>query len=268
MRALLMLVGMILSLGACSKDVQLVNTNGTTEPVVYEDQATVEVRLSDSDLLRYSSDEDAMWQEARKLGLNEVFFKLLRRDIMFAPVQGGGFLDAHAGTYVQNGQITQYRDAETNDLVQSFHFSARFAGDADLGGEVVTLEDKSYIAGSTDLLYSMLYNKTPVSLPAYAAIAEPMKELGTGMYRLIGFAEVKQTTGNIIRTPAGKSGAQGQLCALEVLLSDREVEAGDMIFLVSVSAQTLDVPTIGKDVDSMVVEPPVKDEVQEPAENK
>lgn len=272
MRALLMLLGVVLVGSACAKDVQLTEATGIADPIVRSESAVVELRLGDAELATYSDVDEAVWDRARAIGLQTVFNKLLVMDTVFVPVDGMTALDSQAGTYTQEGMVTQTRDAETGDLVQRFEVSARFAGDLSLGGEIVTVEESNFLAGATDIVYSMLYSHAPASLPAYVVIAEPVQELGSGFCRLIGMGEVIDTMDYTVRQPAGKGGATGQLCTVEMITSNREVEPGDKVFLMSVTLSALEaepfLTATELEPDTVVVEPPHHDVVQEPKEQK
>ncbi len=271
MRALLVVLSAVLVFSACAKDVQLVGEAGSADPVVRTEKAIVEVRLGDAELSTFDDVETGVWEKARGLGLQKVFNKMLIKDTVFVPVDGMTAMDSLDGVYIQTGVVTQDRDTETGDLVQSFGISTRFVGDLSLGGEIVTVEESNYLAGGTDTVYAMLYNNVPPTLPAYVLIAEPVTELGAGFYRMIGMGELVQTMDNMVSLPADKGGATGKLCSMEVVVSNREVEPGDMVFLMSVEMIALDpelpLPT-ETELDTVVVEPLHKDVVHAPKEQK
>jgi hypothetical protein len=271
MRALLLLLSAVFMCSACAKDVQLVESTGSADPIVRSEKAVVEIRLSDAELGTFSDVETGVWDKARAMGLQSVFNRMLVKDTVFVPVDGMTAMDALDGAYVQTGTVTQSRDAETGDLVQSFGISARFVGDLSVGGEIVTVEESNYLAGGTDTVYAMLYNNTPASLPAYVVIAEPVQELGSGFCRLIGMGEIIQTMDNMVSLPADKGGAMGKLCSVEVVVGNREVEPGDKVFLMSVNMAALD-PELSlpaeAEPETVVVEPPHRDVVHAPKEQK
>jgi hypothetical protein len=116
----------------------------------------------------------------------------------------------------------------------------------------------------------MLYQAVPDTLPAHVVIAEPAKELGSSFLRVIGMAEVKQVKQGIVALPKEQGGATGTLCTLEVLVSNREIESGDRIYLMNVEVAALDSEAIQAEgePETVVVLPPHSDKVQEPKENK
>ncbi len=271
MRALLVMLSAVLVFSACAKDVQLVEEAGSADPVVRTEKAIVELRLGDAELSTFADVETGVWDKAREIGLQKVFNKMLVKDTIFVPVDGMTPLDSLDGVYSQTGMVTQDRDAETGDLVQSFGVVARFVGDLSLGGEIVTVEESNYLAGGTDTVYAMLYNNVPPTLPAYVLIAEPVTEVGAGFYRVVGMGELIQTMGNTVSLPADKGGATGKLCSVEVVVSNREVEPGDMVFLMSVELTAFDPelpPPAETELDTVVVEPLHKDVVHAPKEQK
>lgn len=271
MRALLVVLSAVLVFSACAKEVRLVDDTGSTDPIVWNEKAIVEVRLSDAELGILADVETGVWEKAREIGLQKVFNKMLVKDTVFVPVDGVTALDSLDGAYTQAGAVTQDRDPETGDLVQSFGITARFVGDLSLGGEIVTVEESNYLAGGTDTVYAMLYTNVPAELPAYVLIAEPVNELGAGFYRMIGMGELVQTMDNTVSLPQDKGGASGKLCSVEVVVSNREVEPGDKVFLMSVELTALDsdLPTPTEtELDTVVVEPLHKDVVHAPKEQK
>ena len=270
MRALLVLLSAVFILGGCSKEVKLVSANSAQEPIRVEEQATVELRLSEMELLKYVDADTGVWTEARNAGLIKVFNKILNKNIVIVPVAGMTPLGRMDGAFTQSGLLNTQGDPETGDLVQSFLISASFVGDLSLGGQIISLEEDRYVSGMHDVLYAMLYQTTPESLPSFVAIAEPVGELGSSFYRIIGMAEIKQLMQDTVALPKERGGATGVLCNLEIIVSDREVEAGDRIFLMNVDVAALDPDAIiaQDEPDTVVVLPPHSDTVSEPSEQK
>lgn len=270
MRALLVLLSAVFILGGCSKEVKVISANTAQEPIRVEEQAIVELRLSEMDLAKYVDAETGIWTEARKAGLVKVFNKIVNKDIVIVPVTGMVPLGRAEGAFSQSGALNTQGDPETGDLIQSFMISTDFTGDLSLGGQIVSLEEDRFVGGMNDVLYAMLYQAVPESLPSYVAIAEPVGELGSSFYRLIGMAEVKQLMQDTVALPKEQGGATGTLCGLEIVVSDREVEAGDIIFLMNVEVAALDPDAvIAQDApETVVVLPPHSDTVNEPSEQK
>ena len=270
MRALLVLLSAVFVLSACSKDVQVISTQSNIESTVFDEQATVELRLSESDLLRFADVDDGIWNEARTAGLIKLGNKILNRDIVIVPTSGVAGLGGGFGEYSESGLLTSQRDAETGDLVQNFSITAKFSGDLSLGGQILTLEEDRFIAGSYDIAYAMLYQAVPEVLPGHVIIAEVAKEIGKDFLRVIGIAEVKQVKQGLVALPKEQGGATGTLCTLEILVSDREIESGDRIFLMNVDVAALEpgAVVVEGEPETVVVVPPHSDTVQEPAEKK
>lgn len=270
MRALLVLLCAMVSLSACSKEVKLVSTSTSQEPVRIEERVVVEMRLSKSDLAKYVDIQDGVWQEARTAGTIKLFNKILSRDLVVVPTSGIGPVGSLDGSYTQNGFVDMTGDEETGDIVQTFMVSASFTTDTALAGQIVSNEESRYLAGMHNVVYAVLYDVVPKSLPAYVVIAEHIGELGSALHRVIGMAEVKQILQEKVALPQDQGGAVGTLCSMEIVVSDREVEAGDMIFLLTTdmtALESMSVPTIDEP-DTVVVMPPQTDSVQEPGEKK
>lgn len=269
MRALLLLLSAVFVLSACSKDLKPVSTTAM-EPLEIQESATVDLRLSETELAKYLTVEEGFWIEARKAGLNKLFNKILNRNISIVPVAGTGGGSTY-GLYTQSGLLSDIKDEETGDVAQSFMLSARFNNDLSAGGQILSIEEDHFISGSNDIVYAMLYQTVPQSLPAYVVVAEPIAEVGSNFFRVIGMAEVMQVTRSIFAMPANQGGATGAMCSLEVLVSDRELEAGDRIFLMNVDVTALDsAPALTEDGEPEIVQvlPPHSDTVQEPKEKK
>jgi hypothetical protein len=270
MRALLVLLSAVFVLSACSKEVKVVSAPTDIESTVVEEQAVVELRLSESDLLRYTDVDAGIWGEARTAGLIKVGNKILNKDLVIVPAEGVAALGGGFGEYTESGVLATQGDAETGDIVQSFMVTAKFSGDLALGGQILTLEEDRFIAGSYDIAYAMLYQAVPDTLPAYVVIAEVAKELGSSFLRVIGLAEVKQVKQGRVALGPEQGGVTGTLCTLEVLVSDREIESGDRIFLMNVDVAALEpgAVVVEGEPETVVVVPPHSDTVQEPAEKK
>jgi hypothetical protein len=270
MRALLVLLSAVSLLCACTKEVQVVSAPSGADSTVVEEQASVELRLSKADLLRFADVEDGIWKEARNAGLIKVGNKIINRDLIIIPTTGEASLGGSYGEYSESGLLTTESDAETGDIVQTFMISAKFAGDLSSGGQILTLEEDRFIAGSNDIAYAMLYQAVPENLPGYVVIAEPAKELGSSFLRVIGLAEVKQVKQGVVALPKEKGGATGTLCTLEMIVSNREIESDDRIFLLDVNVAALEPGAILSEgePETVVVLPPSSDKVQEPSETK
>jgi len=271
MRALLVLLSSLVLLSACSKEVKLVSASSSQEPLRVEEQATVEMRLTKNDLAKYTDTESGIWQEARNAGLIKLCNKILNRNLLVVPVSGSTPMGTMQGEYTQSGVLNSQPDEETGDVVQNFLISASFEGDLSQGGQIIALEEDHYVAGMHDINYAMLYQAVPESLPSFVVIAEPVSELGTGFFRVVGMAEITQVKDDTVALPKEQGGLTGTLCTLEILASDREVEAGDRIFLMSVDVAALDADAVVSpdgEPETVVVLPPSSDKVQEPKEKK
>lgn len=269
MRSLLLLLSMVFMLASCAKEVQLVESGSTKEPAKFEETSIVEVRLTENDLVKYTDREKGIWQEARTQGLQKIFNTVLQKEMLIVPVDSLSMLTAPK-PYAQSGLLAS-DDRETTDHIQQFATTVRFVGDTKIGGQIITLEESNFVSGMTDTAYAMLYHATPDSLPAYVAIAEPCVEIGTGFYRIIGLAEVKQILENTAQLPKDEGVISGKLCALEIMVSSREVEKDDMIFLLSVDVNALVPGTIMQGdqlLEKVVVQPTKTYKVQEPKEYK
>ena len=271
MRALLVLLSAVFLLGGCSKEVKPVSTLATLEPLEISEMAKVDLLLSDTDLGKYTDAEDGFWKEARKAGLVKLFNKILNKNISLVPLAGTTGIDGGYGLYTQTGVLNTQQDQETGDFAQSFVLSATFNNDLSVGGQIISLEEGNYVAASDHIAYAMLYQAVPQTLPAYVVIAEPIAEVGSDFYRVIGMAEVIQVTRTIFAMPKDQGGATGAMCSLEIVVSDREIEAGDRIFLMNLDVTALDsdaVVTEDGEPEIVQVQAPYSDKVQEPKEKK
>jgi hypothetical protein len=270
MRALLVLLSAVFILGGCSKDVKPVSTSTMLDPLEIHDSVKVDLRLSNLELAQYTDAEEGFWKEARKAGLVKLFNKILNKNISLVPIAGTTGLDGGFGYYTQTGVLDSQQDEETGDFSQSFMISGSFNNDLSVGGQIVSLEEGNYVAASDHIAYAMLYQAVPQTLPAYVVIVEPITEVGSDFYRVIGMAEVIQVTRNIFAMPKNQGGATGAMCSLEILVSDREIEATDRIFLMNVDIAALDPGAViaQDEPDTVVVLPPHSDTVSEPSEQK
>lgn len=271
MRALLVLLSAVFMLSACSKEVvKVVSAGGAQEPLRVEESANVEMRFSEADLARFVDVQGEIWKAGRNAGLIKVFNQILNKDLIIVPTVGAIAPGELSGSYRQQGALDMTGDAETGDVVQPFLVTARLVGDLSVGGQIVSLEEGRYISGLHDISYAMLYQTVPSSVPSGVAIAEPVGELGSGFFRIIGVAVVKQLMQDTVALPKQDGGATGTLCSLEIVVSDREVEVGDRVFLMDVDVAALDAAAAPLDgePETVVVQPPQRDSVQEPKEKK
>lgn len=229
MRVVFLLSIFMMVLCACSPNVQI-PAETFQPPAQIEEEAIVTLRFSQPELNAFVDKEAEIWRQARATGLAKVFYKILDREVVFHPAVGLAMLGQAHGAYTQKGAISSQKEAETGDLIQTFEVSTVFVGDPDLGGHIIVQEGNRYISSTNDVVYAMLLALPPQSPPLYVAIAKPVAELGPGFLRLAGMAEIKQVMGAV-----KSQGQDGTLCALNIVGSDREIEAGDQIFLLSVA---------------------------------
>lgn len=271
MRVLPVLLSLIFFLSACAKEVTLVTDTASSEPLAVEGTDVIELRLSPEEIARYADKDAEIWAKAREAGLIKVFNKIVNRNLIMVPADGIIPLGAMAGEYGQYGTLTDVTDEETGDMVQKFSVSAGFTADMDLSGRIVVLEEDAYIAGMHDVAYAMLHRAIPQQTPAYAVIAEPAKELSSHVLRLIGLAEIKQITPHTVALPGTQQQVAGTLCTLEIMASDREIEADDRVFLLDVEVAALDPEArqaIAADPETVIVQPRHVDTIEEPKEQK
>lgn len=276
MRSFFVLLVALLMLGACSKKTQVISTGESRDPVRIEESSIVELMLNKEDVSQFTDRESEIWKKARRLAMTSVTNRILNRDIVLQPVEGYDVQSGGIGAVTQNGFLADLAESDTGDFIQKFKVHLSFAGDNRQGGQILVQEEHNYLAAVNDIVYAILYQAIPDDVPSYAIIAEPVDELSQNFVRIIGVAEVKQIQGShvTVSNPEGVDGDKksiaGTLCSLEILVSDREIESGDRIFLANTEFAALDPQSRAGDesLETVVVQPTYSDKVQEPGEAK
>ena len=142
-------------------------------------------------------------------------------------------------------------------------------------GQVLSLEEDRFLAGTGDRFTAVVYGTLPVEGDGYFLVAEEVQETGNGMLQVIGSGRIVRSLG-----PAGQGFTSpeepgGTLCQGELWETNREVEQGDRLFLLSTSIEALSeqgtmvqLPESPGEYPEVVVEPVMETEFTEPAESK
>lgn len=276
MRSFFVLLVALFMLGACSKKSQVITTSDIREPAHFEESGLVELQLNKEDVALFADRESEIWKQARRLALTNVTNKIFNRDLIVQPVDGYDVQSSGLGSVIQNGFLADMSTSDTGDFIQKFRVHLSFDGDNRQGGQILVQEEHNFLGAINDIVYAVLYQAVPDDVPAYAVIAEPVDELSGSFVRVIGLAEVKQiqnshvTVTNPDRSNDEARTLSGTLCSLEIVVSDREIEAGDRIFLANAEFTALDPESQSADapLETVVVQPAYSDKVQEPAAQK
>ena len=139
-----------------------------------------------------------------------------------------------------------------------------------LAGQIVRLEDDRDIASMKDRMSVRLFSSKAITTPAYFLIAERIDENDFDFLKIIGWGKVIQSLEESVRP---KQTSMGSLCLAEIEESSKEVQRGDVIFLLEVSGTALQPATptsVATTTEEavIIVEPKWEPEPEEPTETK
>lgn len=230
------------------------------------------IRLTEYDVARYDTVEQAMWAEGTRSGMRAVFNDFLQLEPVFRPVDSPGRC-VGAGEPVRQGPLMAQADPVTHDYVQKFRVSARFSPTRSCSGRILALEEDRFLAGSGDRFTAVMYGGVSEDHAGYFLVARQVQEEGGRLLQVVGSGRIVRSLG-----PAGfGTGSDGQepgtLCQAELWETNREVEQGDLLFILDTSVKAL--PRSGPTVQpsetgypEVVVEPRQEPVFDEPAEDK
>jgi hypothetical protein len=173
--------------------------------------------------------------------------------------------------FATSGRVVKTPDPQTGDHRQSAEVTAVFVPEKVLAGQIVRLEDDRDIASMKDRMTIRLFSTQTITMPAFFLIAERINDSGPDFLKIIGWGKVVQS----LKEPARPNQTDmGSLCLAEIQESSKEVQRGNIIFLLEISATALapDAPVVStswtNEPDAIIVEPKWQPEPREPGETK
>jgi hypothetical protein len=240
----------------------------SAEPIIKS--AHVEVTLNRFEAKAHPDFTKLFWNEAASQAMDEIGTEFVRLAPLFHGIASPQAALDTSKLFATSGKIGKTPDPQTDDYRQQAEFTAVFVPKKNLAGQIVRLEDDRDIASMKDRITVRLFSTQAVTTPAFFLIAERINDNGPDFLKIIGWGEVVQSLKEPDRT--GQT-AMGALCLGEIQESSKEVQRGDLIFLLEISAAALkpamltSAPT-AREPDVVIVEPKWEPEPVEPGETK
>jgi hypothetical protein len=172
--------------------------------------------------------------------------------------------------FATSGSVVKTPDPQTGDHRQAIEVTAVFVPEKVLAGQIVRLEDDRDIASMKDRMTVRLFSAKTITTPTFFLIAERINDSGPDFLKIIGWGKVVQS---VKEPPRPNQTDVGSLCLAEIQESSKEVQRGNIIFLLEISATAIEpaspmsAPWTNKP-DAIIVEPKWKPEPYEPGETK
>lgn len=277
-RKLSIILCMCLFLFACQQDKPLPDYFGNKQPArEYTRSEEFAVTISSGDMERENLREDGgLNREMRDRALKEGMELVLRKFVNDGFLLRGGTDDSMSPADVDfmdfSGSIEPKKAPVTGDRTQKFRLNAKMVPDWKLIGKIVKLEDDRYVASRGDRCTIVPIEYCPQEPPAYFLVAQPVREMGKRMLRVIGSGKLTHATHDSRVTVDGTY--TGNIVQVELLETSEEVMKGDVVIWLQAELTALPgevtpfEPTDIPDVEEVIVEPEFRETQKGPAETK
>ena len=240
----------------------------SAQPIIKS--AKVEVSLTRFEVKAHPDFTQLYWSEASSRAMDRIGTEFVR----LAPLVHG-IISPRATLNPSKlletrGAVRKTPDPQTGDYRQQAEFNAVFVPEKILAGQIVRLEDDRDIASMKDRMSVRLFSAQTISTPAYFLVAERIEGDGPDFLKIIGWGKIIQSLEEPIRA---EQASMGSLCLAEIEESSKEVQRGDVIFLLEVSGTALQPATptsVATTTEEavIIVEPKWEPEPEEPTETK
>jgi|GEM_PF-2602323 len=241
---------------------------GSAEPIIKSTK--IEVALSQYEMQAQQDFTQLFWNEAANQAMDEIGTEFVRLAPLFHGMVSPQATLETSRLFATSGRVVKTPDPQTGDHRQSAEVTAVFVPEKILAGQIVRLEDDRDIASMKDRMTVRLFSTQTITTPAFFLIAERINDSGPDFLKIIGWGKVVQS----LKEPARPNQTDmGSLCLAEIQESSKEVQRGNIIFLLEIVATALepDAPLSAPrphEPDAIIVEPKWKAEPYEPGETK
>ncbi|MDD4649973.1 MAG: hypothetical protein PHO79_08195, partial [Desulfoplanes sp.] len=170
----------------------------------------------------------------------------------------------------RTGKVVQKQDPQTGNYHQDATITATFVPTKQLAGKIIRLHDNRYIGSTHDRVILQMYSSCTITPPAFFLIAKKIADNNLAFLKISGWGNIMQPMqdNNPLHPLHG-----GSLCQAELRETSREIEQGDIIFLLQVAAtavapqKSIITPTAPTSSE-VLVEPAWEPEADLPKESK
>ncbi len=241
---------------------------GSAEPI--SKSTKIEVALTQFEMQAQPDFTKLFWDEAADQAMDEIGTEFVRLAPLFYGIVSPEPPLETSRLFAPSGRVVKTQDPQTGDHRQKAEFTAIFVPKKSLAGQIVRLEDDRDIASMKDRITVRLFSTKAIPTPAFLLIAEPINDSGPDFLKIIGWGKVVQSLKEPDRP---KQAGLGSLCLAEIQESSKEVQRGNIIFLLEISATALESASPmsaprSNESNAIVVEPKWKPEPYEPGETK
>lgn len=212
---------------------------------VWQESATAEVSLDSREIQAGEDPEELLQERGLQQGVSLVLNTWLNQRLLFRE-HSVDLPEGNATPFMRlakGGELVHTRD--TDMYAQTFKIQSIFKPQADVRGKITGLENERTIVGSHDQVLIQGHKWTSQAQDAFFVVARTAHEVDGDALRMIGYGRIYHVQDWM---------AQGR-----ILEANLEVMAGDFVYPVWVSSQTVEEPQapaeIEESVEEVVVEP-------------
>ncbi|WP_462323606.1 hypothetical protein [Desulfoplanes sp.] len=259
-------------LGACTpKPVSVTHftTSGNPEPI--SKSAKVTVTLTGPRIAAHENIEQLFWDEATQKGMALIGTDYVRHAPLVRAIDTPSVSLQPERLFTGLGRVERTFDPQTRDYRQEAIFKSVFIPEKSRAGQIIRLEDNRDIASMKDRTTLRFFSSSRVFSPAFFVIAERIQSEDLAFLKIIGWGRIIQS---LDEPPVGDTPAPGgTLCLAEIEESSKEVEKGDIVFLLEVTGRAIAPPrpaavTTQTAPAEIIVEPRWRPEPTLPGETK
>jgi hypothetical protein len=239
------------------------------EPIVQSTRITT--TLSPGQVAKTSVFADAFWTAAIDQGMADIG----NAYIQLAPLVRGIDIQSTALPFpellARSGKVHKKQDPQTGNYHQDATVTASFTPRKQLAGEITSLHDNRYLGSTYDRAVLRMYTPGTIIPPAFFLIAQKVSDKNLAFFKISGWGKIVQSMQDVLPDP--QHGTRGALYQAELMETSREIEPGDIVFLLQVHAtalspQTSTITPTAPTSSEVTVEPTWEQEPELPKESK
>ena len=266
------LVFIIFLLTACTpKPVIQTHFDPGIPPEPIEQSTRITTTLSPEQVAKSPVFAEAVWTAAIDQGMADIG----NAYIQLAPLVRG--IDSQSTELpfpellTRSGNVGKNKNPQTGTYHQDATVTATFIPKKQLAGEIIRLHDNRYLGSTHDRVILRMYAPRTITPPAFFLIAQKISDNNLAFFKISGWGKIVQSMQ--AAPPDSQHGTWGSLCQAELMETSREIEQGDIVFLLQVNAtatspQTSTITPTATSSSEVMVEPTWEPEPELPKESK
>jgi hypothetical protein len=179
-----------------------------------------------------SSLAEAFWAAAIDQGMADIGNAYIQLTPLVRGIDEQSLAQPFSDLLTRTGKVVQKQDQQTGNYHQDATITATFVPTKQLAGKILRLHDNRYIGSTHDRVILQMYSPRTITPPAFFLIAKKIDDNNLAFLKISGWGNIVQSMQDNPLHPLHG----GSLCQAELRETSREIEQGDIIFLLQVAA--------------------------------